>query len=297
MVLNPTKVDDVAMFKKTVRATLAEHGWAEPVWMETTLSDPGCGQAIEAAQAGVDLVIAAGGDGTVTACAAGLAGRRVPLAILPTGTGNLLALNLGIPADLGQAIEAFVTGIDRPVDLGIANGRSFVAMAGLGLDANMLQGTTEAAKKRFGYAAYVVSVFRHMRDKPLRITVRADDGAPSRHRATGIVVGNVGWLHRGLRLLPDARPDDGLLDVVVLTTHGLTSSIMLALDILLRRQDTRIFRRTFRTLRIVADREQLWEVDGEVAGRTQELEVSVHAEKLLLRVPGGSPEGADDAAR
>lgn len=285
VVVNPIKVDNLEIFKKKVSTALVARGWDEPMWLVTTPADHGCGQAIEAADAGVDLVIAAGGDGTVTACAAGLAGKLVPLAILPTGTGNLLAFNLGLPLDLARAVEVALTGADRKIDLGVANGRPFVAMAGLGVDAKMLRSTSESAKKRFGYAAYVVAALRHVGDRPLRVAVRTDGGRPKRYSATGIIVGNVGWLHRGIRLLPDAKPDDGLLDAAVLTSRGLASSIMLGLRILLRREGTQVVRASFRSLRIRVDRAQFWQLDGEVVGTTKELKIGIHREKLLLRVP------------
>ena len=288
VVVNPIKVDDLEIFKKDVRTALACQGWDEPLWLETTPADPGRGQATRAADAGVDLVIAAGGDGTVTSCSAGLAGRGVPLAILPAGTGNLLAVNLGIPLERPSALDIALTGSDRKIDLGMANGRPFVIMAGLGVDAKMLRSTSEAAKKRFGYAAYVLSALRHLGDRPLRVAVRTDGGRPKRYSATGIIIGNVGWLNRGIRLLPEAKPDDGLLDVVVLTAHGLTSSIMLGLRILLRREGSRVVRGSFRGLRLRADRAQLWELDGEVIGTTRELKVGLHPDKLLVRVPAES---------
>lgn len=285
VVVNPTKVDNLEIFKKTVGAALAAGGWDEPMWLPTTSADPGIGQATKAAGASVDLVMAAGGDGTVTACAASLAGQLIPLAILPTGTGNLLAVNLGVPLDLARALEVALTGTDRKIDLGVANGMPFVGMAGLGVDAKMLRSTSEAAKKRFGYAAYVVALLRHVGDRPLRVAVRTDGGRPKSYSATGIIVGNVGWLHRGIRLLPHAKPDDGLLDVAVLTSRGLASSIMLGLRILLRREGAQVVRGSFRSLRIRVDRAQFWQLDGEVVGTTKELKIGIHHEKLLLRVP------------
>lgn len=264
---------------------MAAHGWAEPLWLETTPTDPGPGQVHEAVRAAADLVLAAGGDGTVTACAAGLVGSQVPLAILPTGTGNLLAVNFGIPQDLDKALVVALTGVDREIDVGAANGRPFVAMAGLGIDAKMLSSTSEEAKKRFGYAAYVVAVLGHLRDRPIRITVRSNGGPPSRYRAAGVIVGNVGWLQGGLPLLPDARPDDGLLDVIVLAAHGVTSWLMLGLAMLLRRDGSRVFRSSFTHLTIKLNHGQLWELDGEVVGTTRELTIAVHPDKLRLRVP------------
>jgi YegS/Rv2252/BmrU family lipid kinase len=292
VIANPTKFDDLEKFRGDVCSAMAERGWTEPMWLETTREEPGDGQARAAVQAGIDLVVASGGDGTVTACAAGLAGSGVPLAVIPAGTGNLLARNLGLPLDLGDALVVALTGTDQWLDLGIANGQPFLAMAGLGLDAKMLDSTSEPAKERFGWGAYAVSVLAHLRDQPMRVSLRADNGRPLRRRASGVIVGNVGWLQGGLPLLPDAKPDDGLLDVVVLTAQGWASWLVVATHVLLRsRAETgRVARSTFRELRIDLDREHPWELDGELMGRTRQLTVTVHPEKLLLRVPHATPD-------
>jgi diacylglycerol kinase family enzyme len=286
VVANPTKIDDIGAFRESLCSAMAEHGWSDPLWLETTADDPGEGQARAAVQAGVDLIVGTGGDGTITACAAGVAGTGVPLAIIPAGTGNVLARNLGLPMDLGEALEVALTGADQQIDVGLANGKLFVAMAGIGLDADMLNSTSESAKKRFGYAAYVVSVLRHLRDRPIRATLTADGGPPVRLRTSGIIVGNVGWLQAGLPLLPDAVPDDGMLDVVVLPARGGLSWLAFAVHVLLRHRTEQIFRATFTRLRIDIDREHMWEVDGEVIGRTRGLDITLHAEKLTLRTPG-----------
>ena len=286
VVANPTKFDDIGAFRESLCSAMGEHGWSDPLWLETTADDPGEGQARAAAQAGVDLIVGTGGDGTITSCAAGVAGTGVPLAIIPAGTGNLLARNLGLPMDPGDALEVALTGADKQIDVGLANGKPFVAMAGIGLDADMLNSTSEAAKKRFGYAAYVVSALRHLRDRPIRATLTADDGPPARLRTSGIIVGNVGWLQAGLPLLPDAKPDDGVLDVVVLPARGWAGWLAFALHVLLRRPVGQVFRATFTRLRVDLDREHMWEVDGEVIGRTRRLDITLHAERLTLRTPG-----------
>ncbi len=286
VVANPTKHDDVAMLRDMVRWAMSEHGWDEPLWYETTAHDPGAGQAAQAVRDGADLVLACGGDGTVTACAAGVAGSGTPLGILPLGTGNLLARNLGLPLDLDAALVTALTGSDRRLDAGSANGHMFVVMAGLGFDAKMLGGSSEPLKKRLGSAAYVLSGLRHLRDRPVRVSLVADGGPPLRVRASAVIVGNVGWLQGGIRLLPDALPDDGTLDAVVLTARGWAGWLRLATRVLLRRKSPgQMTWMQFQRLTISTDREQPWELDGEVMGGTKRLMVTALPGRLVLRVP------------
>jgi diacylglycerol kinase (ATP) len=291
VVANPTKHDDVDMLRDTVRWAMSEHGWDEPLWYETTPDDPGTGQAAQAIRDGADLVLACGGDGTVTACAEGVAGSGTPLGILPLGTGNLLARNLGLPLDLDAALVTALTGSDRRLDAGSANGHTFVVMAGLGFDAKMLGESSEPLKKRLGWAAYVLTALRHLRDRPVRVSLVADDGAPLRLRASAVIVGNVGWLQGGIRLLPEALPDDGTLDAVVLTARGWADWLRLAGGVLLRRDSPgRMTSMQFQRLTISSDREQPWELDGELMGGTTRLMISTLPGRLLLRVPPATPD-------
>jgi diacylglycerol kinase (ATP) len=286
VITNPTKHDDLAMLRDTVRWTMTEHGWDEPLWYETTADDPGTGQAAQAVRDGADLVLACGGDGTVTACAEGVAGSGTPLGILPLGTGNLLARNLGLPLDLDAALVTALTGIDRRLDAGSANGHTFVVMAGLGFDAKMLGESSEPLKKRLGWAAYALSALRHLRDRPVRVSLVADDKPPLRLRASAVIVGNVGWLQGGIRLLPDALPDDGTLDAVVLTARSWAGWLRLAARVLARRESPgQLTSMRFQRLTISTDREQPWELDGEVMGGTSRLTVTALPGRLVLRVP------------
>ncbi len=237
VVANAAKQGYGDRFKAAVSAAAADHGWAAPVWLETTPADPGTAQARQAVAAGADLVIACGGDGTVTACAEGVAGTGVPLGIIPNGTGNLLARNLGLPLDLRRAADVALTGQVRRVDAGTANGRMFIVMAGIGLDARMLTDTSEPLKKKLGWAAYAISVLRHLGDKPVRIRLTADGGPAVSTLASAVIAGNVGWLHAGIPLLPDAEPDDGKLDAAVISARGWGNWITLAASVMTRQAD------------------------------------------------------------
>ena len=206
VVIHPAKHDDMDTFQAVVRKAMTELGWAEPLWLETRPDDTGERLAREAVRSGVDLVLASGGDGTITACVAGVAGSGIPLGVLPCGTGNLLARNLALPLSLDKALTVALTGSDRRLDVGTANGRPFVVMAGIGFDAELLEGTSEELKKHMGWAAYVLSALRHLGDRPVRVVLRADSGPPQRRWASGVIIGNVGSLQGNVRLLPDAVP-------------------------------------------------------------------------------------------
>lgn len=286
VIVHPGKHDDLEGFRAAVVTALADQGWAEPLWLETSPDDTGERLAAEAVRSGVDLVLASGGDGTITAVASGVAGSGIALGVLPSGTGNLLARNLGVPLDLGQALAVALTGAQQQVDVGFANGRPFVVMAGLGFDAEMLAGTREELKRRAGWAAYVLSALRHLWDRPTRVVLRADGGPWLRRWASGVIVGNVGTLQANIRLMPDAVPDDGVLNVAVLTAWGLIGWLGLAADVLmLRRKSVHLTRLTCRELVVRSRRPRPWEVDGEVIGLSRELRVSLSPGDLLVRVP------------
>ena len=286
VVVHPGKHDDLAGFRAVVSKAMADLGWAEPLWLETSLADPGRGLTRHAVRSGVDLVLANGGDGTITACVAGVAGTGIPLGLLPCGTGNLLARNLGLPLSLDEALTVALTGVDRLLDVGVANGRPFVVMAGIGFDAQLLAGASEQLKNRMGWAAYVLSALPHLRERPVRVILRADGGPPQRRWANGVIVGNVGSLEANIRLLPDAVPDDGILDVAVLTAWRWTQWLRLAAGVLLRRDTDRLTRLACRELLVQASRARPWEVDGEVMGPARQLRVTVQPGNLLVRVPG-----------
>ncbi|MFH9958513.1 diacylglycerol kinase family protein [Streptomyces roseolus] len=208
-----------------VRATLLRHGLTDQRWISTAPNRP-CGDlAEEHAAGGADLVVACGGDGTVRACAEVVAGSGVPLALVPCGTGNLLARNLGLPSDPEKALEAALDGGYSDIDTGRAWGDGltptlFTVMAGAGFDAAMIRDASPALKARLGWPAYALAATRHLTEPRMRLTIRLDGGRRIRRRARMAVIGNVGTLQAGLRLLPRARPDSGHLELVLLDPQG-----------------------------------------------------------------------------
>lgn len=222
-----------------VRALLRRRGYTDQVWTPTTAEEPAGALAVRVAEADTALVVVCGGDGTVRACADVLSGGEIPLAIVPCGTGNLLARNLRLPSDPDAALREALAGTTVGIDLGRIHGDGlaptrFTVMAGAGFDAAMVRDASARLKRRLGWAAYVLSALRHLGDPRMRLSVRLDGGAPLERRARMVVLGNVGSLQGGLPLLPDARPDSGRLEVVLLDPQGVAGWLAAARHLLTR---------------------------------------------------------------
>jgi diacylglycerol kinase family enzyme len=268
----------------------ARYGWRSE-FLVTEKAEAGVSAANSAALDGIDLVVAVGGDGTVRGCAEGLARTGVPLGIVPHGTANLLARTLRVPghpkAALGVALAVTpgTGGVDRTIDLAVADHLPFTAMAGMGLDAAVVAGTR--LKHQFGWLAYAVSGAVHLALPPARFSIRLDGGAPVERTARSVVVGNSGLLPGGFSLLPDARPDDGLLDVGVLAPHGPLGWPRLAARVLARshHEDRMLERFQARKVEISATTPLPREVDGEVVEASHSLTVTVVPSALTVRMP------------
>ena len=287
VVHNPTKVTDLPALKRRVEPVMARAGWEPPLWLETTVEDPGAGMARQAVADGCDVVFVAGGDGTVMAAATALAGTEVPLAILPTGTGNLLARNLDLPfTDEAACLRIGLTGRTRAIDVGAVEDRKFVVMAGLGFDAAMMRDAPEGLKKKVGWPAYVVSATKHLRGRGIRVTLTLDDGEPLNRRVRTVVVGNVGRLQGNFPLLPDAVPDDGVLDVVVIATRNILDWARVGTRVLRRADvpDRRMERFTAKHVLIEASHSQPRQLDGDVIEDGRRLDIQVEAGALLVKV-------------
>jgi YegS/Rv2252/BmrU family lipid kinase len=285
-VLNPGRVRGAARVAARCGAAAAAAGWDWLV-LETTAGDSGTALAGQAAAAGAGLVFAVGGDGTVRACAHALAGTAIPLAIVPRGTANLAARALGIPHRLDAALACGFDSHQRRIDLATANGITFVAMAGLGVDAAVVGATPARLKTRAGWLAYAATGARHAHGRHAAFGISLD-GAPLACEARSVVVGNAGLLPGGFVFLPDARLDDGSLDVGVLAPSSLTGWGRVAYRVLTgsRREDAQLRRYRARHVEIRADRKLPRQVDGEVIAPGRALTVTVLPAALLVRVPG-----------
>lgn len=298
VVVNPVRVQDLPDRRDAIEKCLAAAGWPAPAWFETTPEDTGAGQARQAVEQGAQVVFVCGGDGTVRSVIAGMLGTDAALAVLPAGTGNLLATNLGLPDDPAAGVRLAIDGGRRRLDVGEVDGEVFAVMAGMGFDAAMMRDASTDLKARFGAPAYVIAAVRHLRDRPMRATIRIDDDPPLTRRARTVLIGNVGRLQAGINLLPDAEPDNAEMDVAVLSPRSLWQWARLALAVLLRRKTVprmEIFRGS--TIDIRSDRTQPRELDGDIIGSGRELTVVVRPGAVLLCVaqPEDSPDLTDGA--
>lgn len=282
-----TAADGSDGLRAAVQDAIRTAGWPEPDWLRTTEQDPGRGLAQQAVKDGAQLVVACGGDGTVSSCAEGLAGTGVPMAILAVGTGNLIAGNLGIPTDPKSALEVLTSGVDEPVDVGRYAGGLVVGMAGIGLDAAMVTDAPVWLKKHLGWAAYVVSILRHLGDRGIRVSMELDGVRHVRRRVRTLVIGNMGTLRGGIQLLPDARADDGLLDAVLLAPRGILGWLPVAARIAIRRSKSTVTVERFQARHIVVRTAHSvpQEVDGEPQRSARVMDITIDPGALLVRVP------------
>jgi diacylglycerol kinase family enzyme len=303
VIANATKVRDRDALRSSIDVIGAELGFAPVTWRETTEDDSGSGPAGAAVRENVDLVFAFGGDGTVRNVAAELAGTTIPLALLPAGTGNLLARNLEIPVGhRADAIALGFSGQDRRIDVGraevdrsgedeVPRHEAFLVMAGLGFDAEIMASVEPGLKMRMGWWAYVVAGARLIRGPQTKVTLYLDDGPAVHRRVRTVVVGNCGSLTGGILLLPDARPDDGWLDVVAISPRGMVGWAAVTASVVsrMRRGHPLVERFRCRRVEIRAEKPVHMQLDGDPAGRARVLRATVDPGTLLIRVPEVAP--------
>jgi diacylglycerol kinase family enzyme len=298
IIVNPTKFTDLPAVRARVTATCLAQGWGEPIWLETTITDPGTGQARQAVEAGAAVVCPLGGDGTVRAVATALVGTETPLGPLPGGTGNLLARNLDLPLDsIEKALVVALTGQNVRIDVGrlsvdpsgqhaVPDEHLFLVMAGVGLDAAIMAGAQERLKARVGSAAYVVSGFQNFLGPQFKVRLKVDGEGEFSRRTRTVVVGNCGKLFGGLVLMPEARLDDGMLDSVVLSPRGVVGWSAVAGHVVTRqrRGHALIDRHAGQEIRIDVDEPQVVQLDGDTIGSARSMTARVDHLALVVRV-------------
>ncbi|TDT29103.1 bifunctional phosphatase PAP2/diacylglycerol kinase family protein [Naumannella halotolerans] len=297
IIYNPSKIVDEAAFRRHVDYELSRHQFVRTLWLPTTVDEPGRGLAEVAISKSVGLVLVAGGDGTVRSVCDGMAGSGIPLGIVPAGTGNLLARNLGIPRDERAAIDVAFDGQTRKIDLvklrvdDQPETQHFAVMGGMGFDAAVFEQTNADLKKAVGSAAYFVAGAQAAGFEPFAASVQIDDHPPVSRRLSVAVIGNVGFLQAGIELFPDARPDDGVLDVILASPRTLRDWARILTTVLaVRGTDEHLVRRRGKRISITAEEPVAYQLDGDTIGHARRLVASVDAQALTLRVPDQSYE-------
>lgn len=307
IIWNPTKTEKETL-ETGIADAIGEDSSPEIRWWETSEHDPGDAVAKQAIAAGAELVIVAGGDGTVRAVAQHLAeaSAELDMAIVPLGTGNLLARNLDVPLnDVPAAFARALDGEARPVDVGWVEVQldtgterhAFVVLIGFGIDAHMIAETNEDLKDKAGWLAYVESLGRALSaSETVPFNITKDDQPARDEEGHTLLIANCGTLQGGLTLLPDADPSDGELDYLVLSAEGLaqwtgTFKTMVwdnGLKRLITKTDAvtntdAVNHGRARKLDVTLPEVRAFEIDGEEIGSTRAFSVTIQPSAIRVR--------------
>lgn len=297
VVANPTKISDRARTAARFERACVTAGLSTPLWWETSTDDPGHGQARAALAGGASAVLAFGGDGTVRAVAAELAGTSVPLGVIPAGTGNLLARNLALPlTDVEAALRIAIGDTQRRVDVGLVEidmsgedaaprADTFCVMAGIGFDAEVMATVQPQMKQRVGWWAYIVAGARRINGSRTRVTIRVDGEQVLHRRVRTVIVGNCGELTGGVRLMPEAAIDDGRLDVAIVAPRGVVGWGAVVATVLTRsrRGQPVVQHLQCRDVEIHAETPLQVQLDGDPVGPARVLRARVQPGALTVR--------------
>jgi diacylglycerol kinase family enzyme len=218
VIYNPQKIT-LARLKK-----LFQNSKPQPEYFATDKSTLGAKATKEALAMGAKKIMVAGGDGTLRQVVQQVAGKDVALGIIPIGTGNVLARNLKLPLTPEASTKRAMEGSPYAIDLGVAkvirpDGKLeeylFTGIAGVGMDARLMQNTNETLKKKVGWIAYIEGGIRSLPLKFEKFDVSIS-GQTRTLKSYSLLVGNVGWLPGAFSMMPDARLDDGELDLAAI---------------------------------------------------------------------------------
>jgi diacylglycerol kinase (ATP) len=288
-IVNPVSCRDIPenVCESLVKA-IERHG--ATVVCEFTTAEHGARHIAEAAIAsGATLLIAVGGDGTAMETIHAAIGSEVPVAIVPMGTGNLLAANIGLPTGFDAAVETAMTGRVAAYDLveDDSHRHAFAIMGGMGYDALIMRGTPRAAKRTIGKLAYVWTALRELAGRRFQVDITLDGKKPFRRRVKALIVANMGGLATSVKLFPDADPTDGMLDVGILRAATPKSFCLLIWHLLRGRPtesaDFDVYRA--KSVQVRARRKVPVEFDGDDIGDRASFNVHVLPGAAKLVVP------------
>jgi diacylglycerol kinase (ATP) len=270
-----------------LRSVLEREGVVDPLWYEVPKSKfaPKCVR--KALNAGADLLLVWGGDGMVQRCIDAVGDEPAVVAILPAGTGNLLARNLEIPVDLEAAVGVALHGARRTIDVGRINGQRFTVMAGVGIDALMIRDADRDMKGRFGRAAYVWTGAKNLRSKPFTARIDVDGERWFDGKSGCVLVGNVGKVLGGIEAFDGASPEDGRLEIGVVTAQGLTQWTRALVRTAVGSADRSPFVQTTKAkkIKLKLDRKVLYELDGGDQSEVDRIKIRVEPQAVTFCVP------------
>lgn len=298
VVVNASK-DSAEHAVALVRQACERAGMPAPLIEYSTPEDSGLAMTDRAVEAGCDVVIAAGGDGTLRAVASKLVGTEVTMGIIPLGTGNLFARNIGLPyQDLAACASEAIHGTAHRVDtldlrLQRPGGRTdqeiSLVIAGGGLDAQVMADTRAELKARAGWLAYGEAGLRHVLGSRKTVGVKLDDADPETFRIRSVLLANCGTLQAGIRLIPEAKFDDGHMDVALFTPrHALDWGRVLAKTVLRFSADIPVMKvRQARIGRLTMAEPMPFQIDGDAVGEVVSVSAQVNPGSLVVN--GASP--------
>jgi YegS/Rv2252/BmrU family lipid kinase len=297
MIANPTsgsymqhlnQLEDTLFF-------LRRHGWQIELKFTQAAGDAQK-LAHEAVEQHRDVVIAVGGDGTINEIIQALAGSETALGVLPGGTANVWAREVGIPLDSIRAREVLVRGQTRRIDLGCANERYFLLMTGIGLDGEVTQAVEKKPLKRLGALAYVlIGTWLGLGYPSFRAFLQTD-GRVVKVNALQIIIGNTQLYGGAVKYTWQAKCDDGLLDICIVRNRNIWGRVIVFLDFIFHREQRRqwVYYATCKVVKLRTRPAIAMQIDGDPAGYTRKgyppvtFTVAPHALKVI--VPQQAPE-------
>ena len=270
-----------------LREVLAREGIADPLWYEVRKSRRAPKYARRALAEGAEIIFVWGGDGTVQRCIDAVAGTRAVLAILPAGTANLLASNLQVPADIAEAVRAGLYGERHRFDTGSVNGEHFAVMAGAGFDARMIEEAGRRRKGRFGRAAYLFAGARNLSARRARAIIEVDGRRFYKGQVSCVLVGNVAKVLGGIEVFGEAQPDDGILEIGLVTARNPAEWARVLARVAQGRAGESPFVEVSRgaRFRVRFSSSMPYELDGGARGTVKELRIKVHPGSIRLCLP------------